>query len=182
MKKNENKGFTLVELLISVAIMAIIGVIVTGIMTTSMRTYSSVNDGIGLQYRSQLVMAQLQEYVTDCNGGISWDGSTLSVVYLNDDNTKTLHAITLNAENQLLYGTATSATPSATPTDVMAEDVTVFTVTPSESDGVITSILIATTLVNDSDSYEAEQTFALRNKPKYATSLSAVLAALTDTP
>lgn len=80
--KSDNKGLSLVEMLISFAILSIVTVALMGLMTTGMRFFRSNTAYIGLQYEYQTVMTQLREYVVDCNGGIvtSADGNTLYIV------------------------------------------------------------------------------------------------------
>ena len=74
MRKN-NRGFTLVELIVSTAILGIIAVAASAFMVTGTRTYSSLNYTVRLQYEAQLAMAQLQEYTIDCTDGIAWDAT-----------------------------------------------------------------------------------------------------------
>ena len=74
LRKN-NRGFTLVELIVSTAILGIIAVAAGAFMVAGTRTYSSLNYTVRLQYEAQLAMAQLQEYTIDCTEGIAWDAS-----------------------------------------------------------------------------------------------------------
>ncbi len=119
MKKN-NKGFTLVEVIVATAIVAIVALGVTSLMANSTRTYRYVNTHINLQYDYQLTSQQMQEYILDTNAGIAWDYDSATTVgilslvsvdradYANAaDDVYTLHQYQV-VGNQLLYGTATS--------------------------------------------------------------------------
>ncbi len=148
MVKN-NKGFTMVELVVSIAIFAILSIGITNFMVTGTNLFASVNTYVDLQYESQTAMAQLQEYVIDSNYSVNWDDTadTLTIVnhidgYGSDgipgtgDDTITVvtHVFRLNvADEELLYGTAThdvaDATPTIDPQAIMARHVTGFDVT-----------------------------------------------------
>ncbi len=96
LKKNKkigkNKGFTLVEVIVAVAILGLISVAAMTLMTTGARTFSSINYYVSLQYESQLSMSQIQEYVIDCEDNISFDDTTdtltidgTDIFFLRDD-------------------------------------------------------------------------------------------------
>ena len=65
--KINNKGFTLVELLVTFGVLAVVMAMVGVIIGMSSRTYKNISDDINLQYESQLAMSQIHEYVIDCN-------------------------------------------------------------------------------------------------------------------
>jgi prepilin-type N-terminal cleavage/methylation domain-containing protein len=67
MKKliRNNRGFTLVELLVTFGILAVVMVMVGVIIGMSSGTYKNISDDLNLQYESQLAMSQIQEYVID---------------------------------------------------------------------------------------------------------------------
>ena len=76
------KGFTLLELIISFAILAILGVIAALIVQMGGRTYTGISADINLQYESQTAMSQLLEYVIDCNGKV---GIKKDPMFTNDE-------------------------------------------------------------------------------------------------
>lgn len=77
-----NKGFSLVELIVSFAVLSLVLVLIGIVIKSSANTYSMISSNINLQYESQLAMSQIQEYVIDCNG---------SVVVLDDDGNNILY-------------------------------------------------------------------------------------------
>lgn len=79
------RGFTLVELIISFAILAVVALIAALIVRAGGRTYSGISTDINLQYESQLAMSQIQDYVIDCNAYIAADSSGLYVFNRIDD-------------------------------------------------------------------------------------------------
>lgn len=102
--KLRNKGFTLVELLVSVVIFAVILTAVFGFMMVGAKSFNTVNDRLDIQLQSQLASKQITEYIIDCNAGIctSADGKTIYV--LNEENAVyTVHIFKTDAET-IKYG------------------------------------------------------------------------------
>ncbi len=186
-----NKGFTMVELLVSIAILSFVITSLTVLMTTSSRTYANMFRTTNMQYESQIVMSQLQERIVDCNGGLAFDDAQdiLYIVNINSDTTKTVHAFRLE-QNEMLYGTA-STTVSATPTDnpitelaadennidsPMSQYVGTFDIVSTEAiNGNISSINVDITFSYEDRVYDAYQTIALRNKPLFYNNLNDLL-------
>ena len=83
--RKNNRGFTLVELIVSTAILGIIALSASAFMIAGTKTYSSLNYAVRLQYEAQLVMAQLQEYTVDCTKGIAWDAAKRTLYIANED-------------------------------------------------------------------------------------------------
>lgn len=73
MKESTNKGFTLVELIVAIAILAFLLIGLGMFMTTGSRLYAKVYYKQEMLTESQLLMAQVNDRVIDCNAGIAWD-------------------------------------------------------------------------------------------------------------
>ncbi len=185
-----NKGFTLVEMMVSISILSFIIVGLTVLLNSSTRGYSNMFRSTNLQYESQIVMSQIQERVIDCNGGIVWlDGSnTLLVVNKNPDNSKTVHGIRM-VGTEMLYGTSTSSTDNdnailnfstANITSPMSQYLSGFEVVSPSVAGEITTIDIATEFEFDNRNYSARQTVALRNKPYYYDNITDLIDRLNE--
>lgn len=71
MKKN-NKGFSLVELIVVIAILAFVGGAIIAFMLTSFRSYQRVNVDSTLANEVQLTMNRLENMIMDCQNGISY--------------------------------------------------------------------------------------------------------------
>lgn len=59
------KGYSLIELIVVVAILAIVGTAVFGFFLTSSRLYKNDSDEVNLQYESQLAVNQLENLLID---------------------------------------------------------------------------------------------------------------------
>ncbi len=70
--RSENKGFSLVELIVVMAIFAVVGVVVGGFLTVTNRTYAVSANELDIQEEAQLVANQLQEMFLDTALGISY--------------------------------------------------------------------------------------------------------------
>ncbi len=65
-----NKGFTLVELIVSIAIFAIVGVAIAAFFSMSMRQYKSNTNEVNVQTESQMTWKRLESNILITNAGI----------------------------------------------------------------------------------------------------------------
>ena len=70
MKKYNNQGFSVIEMLISLTILSIVGLSLFGFLAVASKTFRSVNTEVNLQYESQLTINQLKDLMVDSNRGI----------------------------------------------------------------------------------------------------------------
>lgn len=77
--KKKNSGYTLVELIVSIAILAIVGIGVGTVIGQSMRQYRISNTEANLQQEAQLVGNQLTNLVIDANDGVSTGAGQLNI-------------------------------------------------------------------------------------------------------
>lgn len=70
--KNSNKGFSLVELIIVIGMLAIVGTMIVSFVGFSTRTYSQASAEIDIQEEAQLTLNQIKDLVIDTNRAVSY--------------------------------------------------------------------------------------------------------------
>ena len=70
--KSDEKGFTLVELIIAVAILAIVMITVCGFIIVASRSYTSANMDIMLQQEAQLALNRISDVIIDTTDSINY--------------------------------------------------------------------------------------------------------------
>ncbi|MDR0838364.1 MAG: type II secretion system GspH family protein [Oscillospiraceae bacterium] len=146
----DKRGMSLIELVVAFALLAIVSLIMLGLMVASGNLYRRVSDDISLQLQSQIVMAQIREYVVDANGTIAFDGAALTIRNSDGDHifTKTGDTITYNG-------------------DLLASHVESFDVELTDKTDVgafLKSVTVSATFARGGDTYSARQVIALRNE------------------
>lgn len=74
--KNQ-KGFTIVELLIGMTILSIVAVALTGFIVSSSKSYAASNTEIMVQQESQLAMNQMSDVIIDTTRSVNYVGYSL---------------------------------------------------------------------------------------------------------
>jgi prepilin-type N-terminal cleavage/methylation domain-containing protein len=74
--KNRAGGFTIIELLVSMAILALISVYLTGMLTQQNRAYTVV-DQVTEAQSNQRAIAQILEREVRATGGLVWEGASI---------------------------------------------------------------------------------------------------------
>lgn len=98
------KGYSLVELIVVIAILAIVGAAVLGFFVTSSRSYKNDSDETNLQYEAQLTVNQLENLIIDATTAISYtysDGSSSSFITTNTQIPANAKASTLTVYNRV---------------------------------------------------------------------------------
>lgn len=72
-RREDNKGFTIVELLVAIAIMAVLGGAILSMVMYSSRAYQTSNRSVKLQYEQQLVVTTIKDAILETSRGI-WFG------------------------------------------------------------------------------------------------------------
>ena len=67
----ENRGLTLVELLVTIAILSIVLMIATSFMTTGSRTFARGSADTKVQKEAELAVNQMEDMIIDVNGGVN---------------------------------------------------------------------------------------------------------------
>jgi len=83
LRPKDNRGFTLVELLVAMAVLMIVLVEVYSVMSSSSTIFSKSSSEIALQAESQQVKTQIEDLMIDCNGRIDYDDANHKISILN---------------------------------------------------------------------------------------------------
>ena len=162
-KKSNNKGFSIVELIIALTIIMTISASIVSFLLAGSNSYSSVITTTDLQEEAQLVMNQISDIVISAEKSVSFiNNNTLEVI-----NDKEKYEITYNnAEKRLYYkkinkGIVPRSWEEAENV-LMAENVSNFWIDVINNEGK-NKIKIKINFENKSKSYVKEETITLRN-------------------
>ncbi len=101
-----NKGYTLVELLVTLAVFAIIMAEVGSMMMNSSKLYRNGTYEVELQTEAQQIVQQMEELLIDVNGSVSTNYQpTLSSDFITISNNDATYDFTLDMDPTLGYGT-----------------------------------------------------------------------------
>lgn len=174
----DNRGISLIELLVAIAAMSIVTAAVVGFLNVSLQTYRSTNQDIDLQYEAQLVTNQLKDLLIDANNTVSYDtesvgGSEERVMKIYNKVSSTDGTVAeirwKQAEGKLYYAkyshdiehNTTSSTPLIEPS-LMGEHMTDFSV---DLTGLPSGKILFTMNFDVGDrTYAGTSTVTLRNK------------------
>lgn len=190
MKRN-NRGFTLVEMIIATAILGIVIVGVFGFMLAGANSYRSVSTNVRLQTAAQQVMNQIQETVLDCDTAIYAPEVTGNELYLLNTSTDPATGDEINTISVYKPGAGTldywqtDVTAATLEAELIAEsekhtisdEATYFYASLDKSGAAVNSVTVEVTLTRQGKTYTGRQTIALRNQPKALASAAEILAA-----
>lgn len=85
--ESKDKGFTLVELAVVMAIMGVIGLAVVGFIGISANQYKSVNKEVDVQQEAQIMMNQIGDLIVDAQKGIKYEvtGAQKNLIIYEED-------------------------------------------------------------------------------------------------
>lgn len=183
--KKENGGYTLVELIVTIAILAVVGIGIGTIVSNSMKQYRMSSAEVSLQQESQLAGNQLMNLVMNANDGVSAENGRLNLYHYDlehDVHSKTVIAYDADA-CMLTYSAYQKDAQSGTWVGVedetdqcLAEYVTSFTVKVlDENSNKLTTaadrgdrrgrqVEMQISYELDGKTYDFEQTVTLRNQ------------------
>lgn len=170
MKKLNNKGISLVELVIGIAISAIVISILAMMMATSSNNYRTTSAEVSLQSEAQTILNQLETLVMEAYN-VKYDSASGQLtIYQNDADYK----ITLKSDHKL-YFVKTPKPGTAGSEELFGEYVDSFSVVDTGSGNQNKTIKISLTLQNGTKTYHVDNSLiTLRNKIKTVNSRKAV--------
>jgi prepilin-type N-terminal cleavage/methylation domain-containing protein len=160
--KGKNKGFTLLELIVSIAIMTLVMGSIAYFMTYSSRNYRNANEKINLQMESQTILNQLNDLIIEAYN-VKFTGNVLTI-YQKDAR----YIIALQTDkNELTFEKVLTGQTSIGDSQVFGEYIVNFSVTDTGSDNSNNVIKISFDLKQNQNTYAVHDSIIkLRNQIK----------------
>lgn len=183
--RKADEGYTLVELIVTIAILAVVGIGIGTIISNSMKQYRMSSAEVSLQQEAQLAGNQLMNLIINANDGVSVETGKLNLYnYDSERDVYSKTVISYDADAGVLSYSAYQRNRASDPwkekqgetEQCLAEYVTAFTVNLLDEDGkrVITSadrgdrrgrqVEMQISYELDGKTYDFEQTVTLRNQ------------------
>lgn len=178
--KKDNRGISLVELIVTMAIAVIVGGAILGFIMTSSNQYRNANAEVNLQYEAQLAMNQIGDLLMNATNGVTYtevsaDERNLYVYNRNTDDAGAVSRVVTkigwkSADAQLLYSTynyvqnpdgSTSLTPIIED-QLMSDYITDFSADVSKLDSR-SEVGVTLGLTIGSKAFDTDNTFTVRN-------------------
>ena len=164
MTNSRNKGFTLVELMVTIAISSIVIVSVAALMGNVSRNYKTANEKVSLQMEAQTILNQLNQMIMESTNvvfsDIDGDSDDDLKIYNNDKGY--IITITFDSVNhELLFAKEVRGAVNTPTNELFGQYVTNFSVTGSGA-----TIEIALALKQGDNTYSIENQVKIRNKTK----------------
>lgn len=179
----DNKGLSLIELIVAIAILGIVSIMCLGFIVSGMNGYSAVSSNINLQNKAQMTMNFIREYVIDCNEGLYYSSADNiladNILYVfasnkainEEDKVYTAHIFRYNSsDNNLYYGEHPATLDSGefvcsnAARDLLANGVSSFSV--ELLGGVnLSSVTVEIDFFVRNKTFSGIETIALRNYP-----------------
>ena len=103
-RKMNNKGYSLMELIVSFAILGFVAIAVLSVMNAGTSMFNTVDSEINLQSKSQITMAQFQQYFIGCSQGICVQDFSSLEAEESSSATSTTESTETTEENQDIDG------------------------------------------------------------------------------
>lgn len=168
--KLNNRGMTLIEMIVAFAILGIVSTSIFSMMLTGTKTYTKLTNTVKVQYDAQLASAKIEKQLFNCNEAIYW---TTDQVVMVEDNT--VHAYCRNATDKTLYygtGELNDEGKANLTMHLLAENVNSIAIANAKTvteEGVgtfVNYVQLQMELQRNDKTYTVEKTVSLRNKPE----------------
>lgn len=158
--KGSNKGFTLTELVVTMAVLAIVGGILVGFLTFSTNTYGRATQETDLQENAQIVLSQINNYVVDADATLKYygvnglGGSETTVELTNDIGDTTAY----DGKRLEIYKKVSDGTTTETLTWKSADEEITYKKTKMDTTGAVTVEVEEQKLASDVLTYAMDLT------------------------
>lgn len=175
--RKDKRGFSLVELLCAIGILATITTAIGSAMVVSSTTYKSGTEEVNLQKSAQFTANLIEELIVDATNSVDYDASTKTLEIQNTDYT---HTIVL-AGDVLQYSRKNVITGVTDSTSVLAEDVLDFVVDTSDFNES-RNAQVRLKMKNGTKDLATVYNITSRNNPKSSTAVTFTQSATITCP
>lgn len=161
-----NRGITLVEILITFAIIAVVGGLIVGIVMAATKSYRTNDAEVDMQYDAQLLLNQIETYVLAADEGLEQDGNEYRI-YSSDADDLIIRILNWDSAQQTLFFSQvrrkadTSEVEEVAQTP-LAENVNAFSMDLSKADKE-RKVTTTLELIDGQKTYDASVIWSLRN-------------------
>lgn len=164
-KRISNKGFSLIEVIIALAIIMVVSGSIISFLLAGSRSYSSVITTTDLQKEAQLVMNQISDIVISAEKEVRYVSVVSTLEVINENEKYEISYVP--AEKKIYYKKSVIDTMSRSfelkENVLMAENVTAFSAEVIRAEGK-NKIRVKMNLKNNSQSYVKEEIITPRNE------------------
>lgn len=174
--KDNAKGFSLVELLVCIAILGVIAVCVSMMLSAGTNSYTKINKRVNASYRTQIALTQMKEFFIDCDAVCKDENGKIYIQNTDESGNKIIYLFTFESDENEVYLETFNATVdewgnlnSNGEKQPFANHITAFEIKINESraTGTADTATVSITSTFDNVSNSRKQIFALKNKPIY---------------
>lgn len=173
--KSDNRGFTLTELIVSIAIFVVVAAAAYGFMVAGANSYAGTSDRLNRQLRAQMAFSQIENRLIDCDAAVYAANGKLCIVNKSTESGKYDVYVYKLANNVLYFGKhekqSFADVSSLDATEVLAQKVASFSAEKKLASGddkkvVSVDVTLALQTRTGESAASYTQTVALRNTPQ----------------
>ncbi len=183
-----NRGFSLIEVVVAIAVSSFVVFGITVITVTSQRAYTSLYNTANLQFNSQVAMSQLENRLVNCNAGIVYIENSNTFCVVNVDKLDNIVLYTYKIDGNTLYYSqmqgasnlpvenyASFINTPAKDGDIMSQNIVSLEIITDKTHKNINDITILATFENSQKSLPVNLNIALENKPYFTHDIADLL-------
>lgn len=160
MKNIDNKGITLIELIVGIAITTIVIGSITFLIQHSSRNYRDTNEEVSLQKESQVIINKLNELIMEAYN-VKYHNEQLTIFYKNDR-----YIVTFNPyQNELIYKMVGDTGETIGAEEILSEHVVDFNVVDTGDDDGNNQIEINIDLKYNQNTFTVEKHIITMRNP-----------------
>lgn len=173
-----SKGFTLIEVVVGMAIMGVVAMVVTMMLTAGTNMFVSVYSRSGLMFRSQVASLQIRDIFTDCEGIASLDDNLIAIA---DEDQNKLYRFYFDETEATIYIDDYNVDPIGKTIGLVEERIPLCTKVkevylPPDDNAFVTGKMeymkLVLTLANNNITYVRNEIISFRSNPALITTLT----------